>query len=82
MKWISMLSVKKYIALFLSLMVSAVAMAQDVAQTPEMADAFRRDGKIYVVIAVVGLVFVGLAVYLVLIDRKVSRLEKQAGIKK
>lgn len=77
-----MLNVKRYIALFLSLMVSAVAMAQDAAAKPEMADAFRRDGKIYVVIAVISLVFIGLAVYLILIDRKVNKLEKQAGIKK
>lgn len=77
-----MLNVRKYIALFLSLMVSALAMAQDVAAKPEMADAFRKDGKIYVVIAVLSLVFIGLTVYLIMIDRKVSKLEKQAGIKK
>lgn len=77
-----MLNVRKYIALFLSLMVSAVAMAQDVAAQPEMADAFRKDGKIYVVIAVLSLVFIGLTVYLIMIDRKVSKLEKQTGIKK
>jgi hypothetical protein len=76
-----MLNVKRYVALFLSLMVSAVAMAQDAAK-PEMADAFRKDGKIYVVITVISLVFIGLAVYLIMIDRKVNKLEKQAGIKK
>lgn len=77
-----MLNLKRYIALFLSLMISAVAMAQTAAETPQMADAFRKDGKIYVVIAVVSIVFTGLAIYLILIDRKVSKLEKQAGIKK
>jgi uncharacterized membrane protein len=76
-----MLNVKRYVALFLSLMVSAVAMAQDAAK-PEMADAFRKDGQIYVVITVISLVFIGLAVYLIMIDRKVNKLEKQAGIKK
>ena len=74
---------KRFFALVLSVFVSAVAMAQDAAaDKPQMADAFRADGKIYVVVTVLSLVFVGLAVYLVMIDRKISKLEKQAGIKK
>lgn len=74
---------KRFLALVLLVFVSAIAMAQDAAaDKPEMADAFRADGKIYVVVTVLGLVFVGLAVYLIMIDRKVSKLEKQAGIKK
>lgn len=52
------------------------------AQAPdqvEMADLLRSDGKIYVVIAVLAVIFAGLVVYLVMIDRKLSRLEKQIG---
>jgi hypothetical protein len=41
----------------------------------EMADRFRADGKIYVVVGVIGLILGGLLTYAVLIDRKVSRLE-------
>jgi CcmD family protein len=46
------------------------------AQDPEMAQLMRSNGKIYVVVAVVGIVFLGIIVYLVRIDRKISRMEK------
>jgi len=43
----------------------------------EMADRLREDGKIWVVVGVIVLIFIGITVYLVLTDRKISRLEKQ-----
>ena len=46
-------------------------------QSVEMADAFRADGKIYVVVAVILVILVGLLVYTYLIDRKITRIEKQ-----
>lgn len=46
------------------------------ADTPEMADTFRADGKIYVVVAVISIVFIGLSIWLFRLDRKISRLEK------
>jgi hypothetical protein len=42
----------------------------------EMADAMRSDGKIYVVVAVACVVFTIITIYLITVDRKVSRLEK------
>ncbi len=42
----------------------------------EMADALLESGKIYVVIAVLCTVFIGLVIYTVMIDIKVSKLEK------
>jgi hypothetical protein len=42
-----------------------------------MADAFRAEGKIYVVVAVILLIFAGFIAYVVRIDRKVKRLEKE-----
>lgn len=42
-----------------------------------MADALRRDGKIYVVVVVLLTVLAGMVLYLITIDRKVSKLEKQ-----
>lgn len=42
-----------------------------------MADVMRQDGKIYVVVAVILLLFSGFVVYAIRIDRKVSRLEKE-----
>ena len=52
------------------------AMAQN-PNNVEMANAFRENGKIYVVVAVVVIIFVGLFVYLISLDKKVSRLEKK-----
>ena len=43
----------------------------------EMADQFRADGKIYVVIAVVLLILVGLCIYLFNLGNKITRLEKE-----
>lgn len=52
------------------------------AQTGEMADAFRADGKIYVVVAIILIVLAGLLTYLFLLDRKLSKLEKLIEAKK
>lgn len=48
----------------------------------EMADKMRSDGKIYVVVAVMAIVFAGVAVYLFMMDRKLSRMEKMLKEKK
>ena len=61
---------------FLLLLAAPVAFAQS-AEAPEMADALRANGKIYVVVAVVGLIVAGLLLYLIVLDRKVSRLEQE-----
>ena len=47
------------------------------AQEPEMADAMRSEGKIYVLLAIILVVLFGLITYLVFIDRKVTRIEKK-----
>ena len=46
------------------------------AAEPEMADGLRQSGKIYVVVASVVVIVGGLLTYLVSLDRKVSKLEK------
>lgn len=46
-------------------------------QRVEMADALRADGKIYVVVAVLLVIFAGITVYALQIDRKLKRLEKE-----
>ncbi len=43
----------------------------------EMADKMRADGKIYVLVAIIGAVMFGLIGYTISIDRKVSKLEKE-----
>ncbi|MBP6430503.1 MAG: CcmD family protein [Ferruginibacter sp.] len=44
---------------------------------PEMADVMRSNGKIYVVVAVCLTILIGLIAYVILIDRKISKLEKE-----
>lgn len=48
------------------------AFAQDV----EMADSMRSNGKIYVVVAVCLTILIGLFIYVLMVDKKISRLEK------
>jgi CcmD family protein len=43
----------------------------------EMAEALRSSGKIYVVVAVMALVFIGIVVYLFAIDRRLSKIEQK-----
>ncbi len=51
--------------------------AQDSLKTdkPQMADAMRSNGKIYVVVAVLLIILAGLFLYLFLTDRKLTRIE-------
>jgi Kef-type K+ transport system membrane component KefB len=42
----------------------------------EMADSMRNNGKIYVVVAVCLTILIGLFIYVFLLDKKISRLEK------
>ncbi len=52
------------------------------AQPIEMADTLRSEGKIYVVVAILVVIFAGLIGYLLLLDRKITRIEKKLPSKK
>lgn len=45
-------------------------------QGVEMADLLRQDGKIWVVVGVILIVFVGIIFFLISLDRKITKLEK------
>jgi CcmD family protein len=64
--------IKRSACLLLLLMGFLPAFAQDV----EMADTLRSSGKIYVVVGTIAIVFIGLAIYLFTIDKRLQRLEK------
>nr|WP_299417209.1 CcmD family protein [uncultured Emticicia sp.] len=64
---------KKIISLIIILLTSFNLFAQEEVQ---MADQMRADGKIWVVVAVIAIVFVGIIAYLVLLDRKIRKIEK------
>ncbi|MFC3810448.1 CcmD family protein [Lacihabitans lacunae] len=50
-----------------------ILLMQDVT----MADTFRADGKIYVVVAIISVILAGLFAYLFSLDRKISKIEKE-----
>ena len=61
--------------LLLFLFTFSTIFAQD--QSVEMADAMRADGKIYVVVATLGLVLAGIIFYLIRIDLQIRKMEKE-----
>ncbi len=63
------------VVLMLMLLTALQVSAQD--SGIEMADRLREDGKIWVVVGVILLIFTGVIIYLVRLDRKIARLEKQ-----
>ncbi|HEY5690289.1 MAG TPA: CcmD family protein [Cyclobacteriaceae bacterium] len=65
---------RKYILIIILFLSQTILFAQE---DVEMADTLRSEGKIYVVVAILALILIGLIGYLILIDRKVGRLEKQ-----
>lgn len=64
----------KYILTMAVILIAGQLMAQP--DQVEMADGFRAEGKIYVVIGVMSIILIGLAVYLFTMDRKLNKLEK------
>jgi len=66
---------KKLLVLIILILSCTTVFAQNNAQ-PEMADMMRSSGKIYVVIATIGIIFIGLAIYLFSIDRRLKKIEK------
>jgi CcmD family protein len=70
------MSILKKITLFLTiLLLSLTSFAQD--KPVEMADQMRSNGRIYVVVAVMLTILIGLVLYVVRLDRKISKLEKE-----
>lgn len=76
---------KKFIIIFL-LFICFFAKAQDkIGITEEdyqnssvqMADKMRSEGKIYVLVSIIGIVLGGILVYVIQTDKKISGLEKK-----
>ncbi|AMQ54955.1 CcmD family protein [Algoriphagus sanaruensis] len=42
----------------------------------EMADQMRAEGKIYVLVGIIAIIFAGITVYVINTDRKISKIEK------
>ena len=61
---------------FFSLLLLATSITVQAQPAVEMADQFRADGKIRVVVGVIVIIFAGLLVYMIRLDRKVKKLEE------
>lgn len=70
---------KKILLGIFSFFLSVIVFAQDTAavhNADREPTGLRADGKIYVVLAVAVVILTGLFVYLIRLDRKLTRLEK------
>jgi len=59
-----------------SILMPSLIFAQE-KKPAEMADVLRTNGKIYVVVAVVLTILIGLLFYVARIDKKINQLEKK-----
>lgn len=66
---------RKYFSLFILFLFSAVQLMAQTAN--DETTAMESHGKIYVVLAVCLTILVGLILYIIRIDRKLSKLEKK-----
>ncbi|MCC8410184.1 CcmD family protein [Mucilaginibacter sp. UR6-1] len=67
---------KKILSLIVLLLSFTAVFAQNGADI-EMADTLRSSGKIYVVVATLAIIFVGLAIYLFAIDKRLKKVENE-----
>lgn len=67
-----------YIFVLFLLAIPEILLAQsDGGTSVGMADTMRSEGKIYVVVLVVAIVFTGLVLFAINSERKISRLERE-----
>ena len=57
--------------------INVIGRAQADGNKVDMADTMRSNGRIYVVVAVVVVILIGLIMYVARLDKKITRMEKQ-----
>ncbi len=67
----------RYILFTLLTFVASTPLLAQMREQPEMADLMRSNGKIYVVVVIAALVFIGITIYLINLDRRLRKLEKE-----
>jgi hypothetical protein len=72
---------RKIISLFSILLLTAQLSVAHTA-TPDFIDLMRQGGKIYVVYLLLGVILIGVLIYLVVLERRLKRLEEKALQKK
>ncbi len=68
---------RKLALLFLFSFLAIQLKAQEYTGGIEMATGMRSSGKIYVVVATIAIIFVGLVWYLITLDKRISNIEKK-----
>ena len=68
--------IQKISVLIIFLFINFLSQAQEATDTVDMADTMRSNGKIYVVVAVILAIFAGIIIYLIRLDKKMTKLEK------
>jgi heme export protein D (CcmD) len=71
---------KKFLIFIVFVLLIINLQAQDSTDKVTMADTMRSNGRIYVVIAVILTILFGLLLYMVRLERKINRLEKQSHL--
>jgi len=71
---------KKILAFIVFALLKINLQAQDSTEKVSMADVMRSNGRIYVVIAVILTILIGLLLYMFRLERKINRLEKQSNL--
>jgi len=71
-----LINMKKLTFLLLLLLSSMSVFAQGTAAVT-MDDALQSNGKIYVVVSIIGIIFIGLTLYLFSIDRRLKKIENE-----
>lgn len=72
-----MQKIRTIFSLFILLLVTVFVQAQEGTAKTGFGETMRSSGRIYVVIAVILTILTGLILYLVRLDKKMSRLEKE-----
>lgn len=72
-----MMNLKKIISLLFLFVISITVWGQTGNAPAQMADTMRSNGRIFVVVAVMLTILIGLILYLIRLDRKISKLEKE-----
>ncbi len=65
---------KKIMMLLTLLVITLTSFSQEKV---EMADTMRSNGRIYVVVAVALTILIGLVLYMIRLDRKIAKLERE-----
>ena len=72
-----MQKIKAIFSLFILLLITMFVNAQEGTAKTDFGETMRSNGRIYVVIAVILTILIGLILYVVRLDRKMSKMERE-----